>query len=296
MNSPSQNSNVNHVQNCICLSPEGIAKASEDITCHKVSKPALKALLLAINAGAFIALAFMFYTTALADGHGKLVGGLCFSLGLMLCIIMGGELFTSTTLTLVAKCSKLTTWRELVKNWILVYTGNFIGGILIVLLMMLCRQYDAFGGEWGKIILNTALHKISHMRPDEPYIIGFTEAMCMGIFCNIMVCAAVWMSFAGKTLTDKMLAMIFPVGMFVASGFEHSIANMFMIPAGIGIENFAGADFWSRTGLDPENYSRLTAANFFINNLIPVTIGNIIGGGLMIGVYNWYVNVRLSHE
>jgi formate transporter len=294
MSSTSQNSTDSTPQNCICLSPEGIAKASEDITHHKVSKPALKALLLAINAGAFIALAFMFYTTALADGHGKLVGGLCFSLGLMLCIIMGGELFTSTTLTLVAKCARKTTWKELAKNWTLVYIGNFIGGLLIVVLMMLCRQYDAFSGEWGKIILNTSLHKLSHVRADEPYIRGFIEAMSMGIFCNIMVCAAVWMSFAGKTLTDKMLAMIFPVGMFVASGFEHSIANMFMIPGGIGIENFAEPEFWSKTGLNPDTYSKLTVGNFLINNLIPVTIGNIIGGGLMIGVYNWYVNTRLS--
>lgn len=281
--------------NLCCLSPEGIAKASESITEHKATKPFFKCLLMAINAGAFIALAFMFYTTCLADGHGKLVGGLCFALGLILCVIMGGELFTSSTLTLVAKSAKLVTWRQVLQNWATVYVGNLIGGLFIVLLMMLAREYNAFNGDWGKVILNTALHKIEHIKPGENYWIGFTEAMTAGIFCNIMVCGAVWLSFAGKTLTDKILAMILPVGMFVASGFEHSIANMFMIPAGISVYNFAGPEFWQSVSLNPEHYADLTITNFIVKNLIPVTIGNIIGGGLMIGVYNWYVNCRASH-
>ncbi len=290
----SGNDNCREAPDTACLTPEGIARASEGITEHKAAKPSYRALLMAVNAGAFIALAFMFYTTAMADGHGKLIGGLCFSLGLILCVIMGGELFTSTTLTLVARCAGRITWRQLLKNWAVVYCGNLIGGLLIVLLMMTSRQYDAFGGSWGRIILDTALHKISHMRPGEPYMTGFLEAMSMGIFCNIMVCAAVWMSFAGRTLTDKMLIMILPVGMFVASGFEHSIANMFMIPAGICVENLAGPEFWQSSGLSPEKYSALTTGAFVLNNLIPVTLGNIIGGGLMIGVYNWYVNLRAS--
>jgi len=134
------------------------------------------------------------------------------------------------------------------------------------------------------------------MHEGEPYIRGFLEAMSMGIFCNIMVCVAVWMSFGGKTLTDKMLAMVLPVGMFVASGFEHSIANMFMVPAGICIVNFAEPEFWQNLGVSPDQYADLTVANFIVKNLIPVTIGNIIGGGLMIGVYNWYVNCRAGHK
>ena len=120
--------------------------------------------------------------------------------------------------------------------------------------------------------------------------------MSMGIFCNIMVCGAVWLGFAGKTLTDKILAMILPVGMFVASGFEHSIANMFMIPAGISVVNYAGNEFWQTIGQSPEKYADLTIINFIVNNLIPVTIGNIIGGGLMIGVFNWYANCRAGHK
>ncbi len=280
-------------KNTCCLSSEETALASEHLTEHKANRPDRQAFLMAINAGAFIALAFMFYTTALADGHGKLIGGLCFSLGLMLCVILSGELFTSSTLTLVAKYAGLTTWKQLLKNWLIVYSGNLVGGLIIVALVMLARQYDGFGGKWGEVILNTAQHKISHMRPGEGYFRGFFEALSMGIFCNIMVCLAVWLGFAGKTLTDKMLAMIFPIGMFVASGFEHSIANMFMIPAGISIVNFAEPEFWQLAGLDIAKYENLTVVNFILNNLIPVTIGNIIGGGIMVGLYNWYINVKV---
>ncbi len=288
--------NEDKIPNTVCLSSEEIAIAAEDITLHKATKPFSKALLMAINAGAFIALAFMFYTTALADGHGKLVGGLCFSLGLMLCVILSGELFTSSTLTLVAKSAGKTTWTKVLSNWCTVYFGNLIGGLLIVFLMMLARQYNGFDGKWGAVVLNTALHKIEHVHEGDTYLRGFLEAMSMGIFCNIMVCVAVWMSFGGKSLTDKMLAMIFPIGMFVGSGFEHSIANMFMVPAGICVYNFAEPEFWHNLGIDPSKYADLTVYNFIVNNLIPVTIGNIIGGGLMVGVYNWYVNCRAGHK
>ena len=286
----------NNDTNPCCLSAFDLAKASEGITEHKATKPVWQSFLMAINAGAFIALAFMFYTTALADGHGKLVGGLCFSLGLILCILLSGELFTSSTLTIVAKAAKLITWKQVLRNWVVVYFGNLIGGLLIVAMVMLCRQYNAFDGDWGEVILNTAQHKLHHIHEGENYFRGFTEALIMGVFCNTMVCAAVWLSFAGKTLTDKLLSTIFPVGMFVASGFEHSIAIMFMVPAGILIQNFAEPEFWQKIGADASNYADLTVVNFIVKNLIPVTIGNIIGGGLMIGFYNWYVNCRAGNH
>lgn len=294
--------------NTVCLSPEQLAKSTESITEHKATKPTLKCFLASVNAGAFIALAFMFYTTCIADVHSKLVGGLCFALGLILCVIMGGELFTSSTLTLVARCAKMVTWKQVLNNWCIVYVGNLIGGLIVVGLVMLCRQYYAFGGNWGGVVLDTAAHKLHHMHlassadyntisyTSYTYWRGFIEAMVAGIFCNIMVCGAVWLSFAGKTLTDKIIAMILPVGMFVASGFEHSIANMFMIPAGISIVNFADLEFWQIVGKTADSYAELTVVNFIFNNLIPVTIGNIIGGGVMIGVYNWYVNCRADHK
>ncbi|MGN0903455.1 MAG: formate transporter FocA [Succinivibrio sp.] len=277
------------------LSPAKIAEAAEHHAIDKATKKFTRAFMLAILAGAAIALAFCFYTTAVAalgDGPGKIAGGLFFALGLFLVVLLGGELFTSSTLTLIAKASGQITWATLLKNWCTVYFGNFIGAVIVVALIFCGRTYMNFHGDWGHTILNTALHKIHHVYPSDgngsyAYLRGFIEAMCLGIVCNIMVCVAVWLSWGGKTVTDKILVMIFPIGMFVASGFEHSIANMFMIPMGIVLENFAIPEFLDEATLS--HYADLNVANFILNNLIPVTIGNIIGGGMMIGLYNWFI-------
>ena len=262
-----------------CLKPEAIAAVAEDITYGKATKPAAKTFMLAITAGAFIAIAFVFYITVIATGGSKLAGGVCFALGLILCVILGGELFTSTTLTLVARAANRITWSQMLKNWGIVYFGNLVGGLVMVALIMLSSQYMNTNGQWGLTALNVAQHKIHHT---------FVEAVALGILCNLMVCLAAWMAFGGRTMTDKALIMILPVAMFVASGFEHSIANMFMIPVGIAIQAFAGPEFWQAIGADPAKYADLTIGHFIINNLIPVTIGNIIGGG-MIGLTYWFI-------
>ena len=263
-----------------CLKPEAIAAVAEDITYGKATKPAAKTFMLAITAGAFISIAFVFYITVLATGGSKLAGGVCFALGLILCVILGGELFTSTTLTLVARAANRITWSQMLKNWAIVYFGNLIGGLIMVALIMLSSQYMNTSGQWGLTALNVAQHKIHHT---------FVEAVALGILCNLMVCLAAWMAFGGRTITDKALIMILPVAMFVASGFEHSIANMFMIPVGIAIQTFAGPEFWQAIGADPAKYADLTIGHFVVNNLIPVTIGNIIGGGVMIGLTYWFI-------
>ena len=263
-----------------CLKPEAIAAVAEDITYGKATKPAAKTFMLAITAGAFIAIAFVFYITVIATGGSKLAGGVCFALGLILCVILGGELFTSTTLTLVARAANRITWSQMVKNWGIVYFGNLVGGLVMVALIMLSSQYMNTNGQWGLTALNVAQHKIHHT---------FIEAVALGILCNLMVCLAAWMAFGGRTMTDKALIMILPVAMFVASGFEHSIANMFMIPVGIAIQTLAGPEFWQAIGADPAKYADLTIGHFIINNLIPVTIGNIIGGGGMIGLTYWFI-------
>ncbi|WP_024872813.1 formate transporter FocA [Tolumonas lignilytica] len=263
-----------------CLKPEAIAAVAEDIVHGKATKPAAKAFMLAITAGAFIAIAFVFYITAVSTGNNKLVGGICFSLGLILCVLLGGELFTSTTLTIVARAAKRITWGQMFKNWGIVYFGNLIGGLIIVALIMLSSQYSAGDASWGKVALGVAQHKIHHT---------FVEAVALGIMCNLMVCLATWMAFGGRTMLDKALIMVLPVAMFVASGFEHSIANMFMIPVGIAIENFASPAFWQAIGAQQSAFADLTIHNFIINNLIPVTIGNIIGGGVMVGLTNWFI-------
>lgn len=263
-----------------CLKPEAIAAVAEDITYGKATKPAAKTFMLAITAGAFIAIAFVFYITVIATGGSKLAGGVCFALGLILCVILGGELFTSTTLTLVARAANRITWAQMLKNWGIVYFGNLVGGLVMVALIMLSSQYMNTNGQWGLTALNVAQHKIHHT---------FVEAVALGILCNLMVCLAAWMAFGGRTMTDKALIMILPVAMFVASGFEHSIANMFMIPVGIAIQTLAGPEFWQAIGADPAKYADLTIGHFIINNLIPVTIGNIIGGGGMIGLTYWFI-------
>ena len=115
------------------------------------------------------------------------------------------------------------------------------------------------------------------------------EALTLGILCNLMVCLAVWMAFGARTATDKVMVMLLPVAMFVASGFEHSIANMFMIPVGIAIHSVASPEFWQAIGQDPATFADLTVSNFVLHNLIPVTIGNIIGGGVMVGLTYWFI-------
>lgn len=213
----------------------------------------------------------------------KLVGGICFSMGLMLVVVCGADLFTSNILNVIAKASGRITWGQLARNWLNVYVGNLIGALFFVALIWFSGQYMTANGLWGLNVLQTTSHKLQH---------SFIEAVSLGILANLMVCMAVWMSYSGRSLTDKMLAIILPVAMFVASGFEHCIANMFMIPMGIVIKHFATAEFWNAVGAAPEQFAHLTINNFIFDNLIPVTLGNIIGGGLLVGLTYWVIYLR----
>ncbi|MFD1803003.1 formate transporter FocA [Mixta tenebrionis] len=271
------------------LLPPAMAKVAEEAGVYKATKHPLTTFFLAINAGVFISIAFVFYitaTTGTADvpyGLAKLVGGLCFSLGLMLVVVCGADLFTSTVLIVVAKASGRISWGQLAKNWLNVYVGNLFGALFFVALIWFSGQYEVANGAWGLNVLQTADHKMHHT---------FIQAVCLGTLANLMVCLAVWMSYSGRSLTDKMLAMVLPVGMFVACGFEHSIANMFMIPMGIVIRDFASPEFWQATGVTADQFSHLTLSHFIVDNLIPVTIGNIIGGGLLVGLTYWVIYLR----
>jgi len=271
------------------LLPSEMAKVAEDAGVYKATKHPFTTFFLAITAVVFISIAFAFYITATTGtaavpwGLAKLVGGICFSLGLMLVVVCGADLFTSTVLTVVAKASGRISWAQLARNWIIVYVGNFIGAILFVALISFAGQYMAANGAWGLNVLQTADHKMHHT---------FTEAVCLGILANLMVCMAVWMSYSGRSLMDKMFAMVLPVAMFVASGVEHSIANMFLVPMAIIIKDFATPEFWQATGASAEQFSHLTVGHFITDNLIPVTLGNIIGGGLLVGLTYWVIYLR----
>lgn len=270
------------------LLPSEMTKVAEEAGVYKAQKHPFTTFFLSITAGIFISIAFVFYITATTGteavpfGLAKLVGGICFSLGLMLVVVCGADLFTSTVLTMVAKASGRITWEQLAGNWLNVYVGNFFGAMFFVGLLWFAGQHMAANGAWGLNVLQTADHKMHHT---------FFEAVCLGTLANLMVCMAVWMSYSGRSLTDKMLAMVLPVAMFVASGFEHSIANMFLIPMAILIKDFASPEFWQATGTTAAHFSSLTTSNFITDNLIPVTIGNIIGG-LLVSLTYWVIYLR----
>lgn len=273
------------------LLPHQITEKANNIAYSKATKAFLSAFYLAITAGMFIGLAFVFYitvTTGAIDmswGVNKFLGGLAFSMGLLLVVVVGGELFTSSTLTLIAKASRRITIWQMLKNWLVVYLGNFVGATFLVFLIFFAGLYMSDHGQWGLNALNTASHKLHH---------SFVEAIALGMLCNIMVCLAIWMAFGARTITDKMFAVLLPVAMFVSSGFEHCIANMFMIPTGIMIQHFATAEFWQAIGHSASEFADLNIMNFLINNLIPVTIGNIIGGGVIVGLMHWMIYLRPS--
>lgn len=201
-------------------------------------------------------------------------------------VVCGCELFTSSTMTTVARVAKRITTLQMLRNWLVVYVGNFVGALTIVTLIWFAGQTMAADGQWGLVILKTAQHKIHH---------SWLQAFCLGILCNIMVCLAVWLAYAGKSLTDKAFIMILPIALFVSSGFEHSVANMFMIPMGMLTAHFSPAEFWQSVALTPAQFADLDFYHFIVKNLIPVTLGNIVGGGVCVALMQWYTNKPSHH-
>lgn len=268
------------------LTPSQMARAAEDAAFGKATSHQLKSFLLALTAGGYIALGFVFFTTSqvgadkMPFGVAKVLGGLVFSTGLALVVLTGAELFTSSTLTLTARASgRITTW-QLLRNWVVVFLGNFVGALTIVVLIYFGRVWEQANGGWGKVVLEVSMKKVHH---------DFLTAFVLGILCNLMVCLAIWAAYSGRTTVDKVVAVTMPIALFVSTGFEHSVANMFMVPLGILIRSYAGADFWASSGLQQSAYSDLTWSHFLIDNLLPVTLGNIVGGGVMIGVLYWTI-------
>jgi formate/nitrite transporter len=174
---------------------------------------------------------------------------------------------------------------QLIRNWVIVYIGNFIGSILTAIMMYLGKQYTFAGGTLGLTALNIASAKCS---------LGFVQAIVLGIFCNALVCLAVWLCMSARSDVDKIFLIIPPISAFVAAGFEHSIANMYFIPVGLLIKFGANPDFWAAIGKTAVDFPNLTWGNFFLANLVPVTIGNIVGGALMVGLAYWFIYLRPS--
>lgn len=193
----------------------------------------------------------------------------------------GAELFTGNNLIVMGWAGRKVTTRQLLYNWVIVYFGNFIGAIFTALMLFYSRQYTFGGGAIGVNALNIANGKVN---------LDFVQAIILGIFCNALVCLAVWLCIGARSATDKILAIIFPITAFVAAGFEHSVANMYFIPVGLFIKSDSA--FMAQAGLDVANYANLTWGNFFLHNLLPVTIGNIIGGAVMVGLVYWFIYLR----
>jgi formate transporter len=260
----------------------GVKKAALDI-------PGM--FVLAVLAGAFIAVGAIFSTTVTAGlagagvGFGliKLLGGLAFSLGLIAVVVAGAELFTGNNLIIMAFVSGKVTLAALLRNWVIVYIGNFVGSIVTAAIMLASKQYTFGSGAIGANALATANSKTG---------LDFLQAVALGMMCNALVCLAVWMCGSARSTTDKILAIVFPITAFVAAGFEHSIANMYFIPIGLFIKDTASPAFWELIKSSPDKFANLTWSNFFIANLLPVTIGNIIGGAGMVGLVYWFVYLR----
>jgi formate transporter FocA len=272
------------------LLPPAMAARAEQIGVKKSMADALSLFVLAVLAGAFISLGAIFATTvsagaagALPYGVARLLTGLVFSLGLILVIVGGAELFTGNNLIVMAWASGKVPTRSLLRNWVIVYAGNFFGALATAGLMFFTTQYTFGGGAVGATALGIASAKAS---------LEFLPALALGVMCNALVCLAVWLCFSARTTTDKILAIIPPITAFVAAGFEHSIANMYFIPIGLFIKSGAPGSFWTAIGKTAADFGSLTWERFLVNNLLPVTIGNVIGGALMVGVVYWFVYLR----
>jgi formate transporter len=256
----------------------------EDVGCAKASQNTLSLVLLGLLAGFFIGLGAMFCTlvttdTGLGFGLGKLLGGLAFSLGLILVVIAGAELFTGNSLMVAPWMSARVKGSQLLRNWAIVYFSNFAGALILVAIL----YYANFGALDAYKVGANAL-----MIANSKASLAFVPALCRGIMCNILVCLAVWLCLSARSVSSKILAIIFPITAFVACGFEHSVANMYFIPMGIAM---AGqAEVLQAAGVTAAQVTNLTALGL-LHNLIPVTIGNIIGG-TSIGLVYWLIFLR----
>jgi formate transporter len=288
-NPPAPNSGSPPVFNIDALLPKDMAEKAEVIGAGKVNLDFISMFALSILAGSFIALGAIFATVALAGtsgipwGWSRLIAGVVFSLGLILVVVGGAELFTGNNLVIMAWFDRRFSALKLLRSWGIVYIGNFVGAVFTAVFVFLSQEYTFNGGAVGVTALNIGLAKVN---------LGFFQAFMLGVLCNALVCLAVWLSYSARTVTDKVLAIVFPISAFVAAGFEHCIANMYFIPTALFIKTWASPSFWQTTGLNPQAYNSLTWGSFFYNNLLPVTIGNIFGGVVLVGAIYWLIYLR----
>lgn len=272
------------------LIPAEMAAKAEQIGMRKARMNPASMFALAVLAGAFIALGAIFSTTVVAGAGGvlpygltRVLAGLVFSLGLILVVVGGAELFTGNNLIVMAWASRKVSTALMFQNWAIVYAGNFVGALVTAGLMYFSGQFSFGQGAVGASVLSIAHAKVT---------LGFGQAIVLGILCNALVCLAVWLTFSARTTIDRVVSVIMPISAFVAAGFEHSIANMYFIPIALFIKAGAPESFWTTIGKTAVDYPALTWSNFFLANLLPVTLGNIIGGAVLVGAVYWFVYLR----
>ena len=269
------------------LLPPEMAERAEEIGGRKAALDLPRLFTLAVLAGAFIALGGVFATTALAgagaapSGPVRVLAGAVFSLGLILVVVGGAELFTGNNLVVMAWASGRVSTAALLRNWAVVFAGNFVGAVMTALAVGLAGTHRGGDGAFG-----LAAFAIAHAKLQP----GFLQAVVLGILGNALVCLAVWLTYSARTTTDRILAVVPPISAFVAAGFEHSIANMYFVPYAIFVAAF-DPDFVATRGLGPQAQA-LTWVVFLGRNLLPVTIGNIIGGSVLVGAVYWFAYLR----
>jgi formate/nitrite transporter len=259
--------------------PKEIAERVQSVGVAKARLPLLTQLTLGILAGGFIGLGALYFTLVASDSDlsfsaSRVLGGLAFSLGLILVVIAGAELFTGNNLQIMAWADRRITTVELIRNWLVVYVGNFVGALGLVFLVLWSQHWHMNDDAVGTTAIKIAAGKVA---------LPFWEAFFKGVLCNVLVCLAVWLTLAGRTVVDKIFAIVFPISAFVAAGLEHSVANMYFIPLGILLQQqlpTASVPALNLTGL--------------ITNLIPVTLGNIAGGTGMVAAVYYLVYCRSS--
>ena len=263
------------------LLPQEIAEKAELVGADKVRMPAVRLFALAVLAGAFIAFGAIFFAVVqvgAADtpfwGIARLVGGLAFSLGLVLVVVGGAELFTGNALMVMALAAGRIRLVEMLRAWAIVYAGNLVGAVGTAGLLFLSGQYRFAGGAMGDVYLAIGASKS---------VLPLVDMFFLAILCNVLVCLAVWLTLGAHSTADKILALILPIAAFVAAGFEHSVANMFLLPLA---QMIAGA-----TDGTAAQYPAIgTLAT--LRNLVVVTAGNIVGGGVLVGTVYWFVYLR----
>jgi formate/nitrite transporter len=254
------------------FSPKEIAQKVEGVGVTKARLPFLQTALLGVLAGGFIGLGSLYFTIVVSDATlgfalQRVLGGVVFSLGLLLVVVAGSELFTGNNLIAMAWAAGKITTREVLRNWAIVCLANFVGALGLALLVWLSNHSAMNGGAIAQATLKIAASKIA---------MPLTEAFFRGVLCNLLVCMAIWMALAGRSVIDKAVAIVFPISAFVAAGFEHSIANMYFIPLAMLLQPDGGAITWVG----------------FFHNMVPVIAGNLVGGSVLVALVYWVIYIR----